>query len=221
MQSSAVRNRNQLIDNINQDADKIMQSVTGPAPQLQSEMEHENEFMHEKSGADTNWSGQGTMEVIRISQRNWSDLLARSGLATVDVLALFTFAVISRLSHNEPINLLWNLRTAAPFIVSWCLLSPWMGAYTRESTASLKEIPKHLLPGWAVSVPTTLAISGLINGAVPPLSFIVVSVVSTFIALWLFRSLYVLAAGDTSDAEQRDAGPLEMFAMLSTLLKRW
>lgn len=208
----------QFIDEVNKDADQIMQSSTSSTA---APMVEEEGNLQEKSVAETNWTGQGTAEVIRESKRNWSDLFARSGLATVDVFALLAFAAVGRLSHNEHLNILLDLQTAAPFIASWCLLSPWIGAYTRESTASMGTIPSCLLPSWVVCMPTALVIRGISRGAIPPTPFIIVSMVSTFIALWLFRSLYVLAVGDTSDAEQRSAGPLEVFAMIGTLLKRW
>lgn len=214
----AIKDQLQTIVEVSQDAENRMKEIVSGTTSL---MEDEQDLMSEKSVAETNWTGQSTAEVIRVSQRNWSDLMARRGLATVDILALFTFAVVGRSSHNEHSNLLLDLQTAAPFIASWCMLSPLIGAYTRESTASLGEIPIRLLPSWVISIPTALVMRGLSRGAVPPTPFIVVSMISTFVALWLFRSLYVLVAGDTSDAEQRSAGPLDIFSMINTLLKRW
>jgi hypothetical protein len=79
----------------------------------------------------------------------------------------------------------------------------------------------QLLPAWAVSIPLALAMRGAIKGAVPPLPFIVVSMVSTYVLIALWRQLYIAATGETSDGEYKKAGFLEVFKMLSALLRRY
>lgn len=52
-----------------------------------------------------------------------------------------------RVRHGEDGGILELLVTAGPFILSWCVLSPFLGAYTREATASQGKLALGLLPG--------------------------------------------------------------------------
>lgn len=166
-------------------------------------------------------SGQSDVESVRISSNNWSDLLARPGLLATDVLALLLFALIGRSSHNEGFDLSNLLLTAAPFLLAWLALGPLLGAYSRTSTAKLSSIPLRLMAPWAVSIPAALAIRGLVRQAVPPTPFIIVSLVSTLLLLSLSRAVYISLVGETSDEEYRQAGSLEIFKMIGSLMKRW
>ena len=175
----------------------------------------------EKGIQDTQWSGQSGLDVTVRSSNNWSDLQARPLLALGDVAALVAFASVGRGNHGGNVNLFGSLVTAAPFVVSWLAITPFLGAYNREATASKGGVPIKLLPGWVVAVPTALALRGALKEAVPPTPFIIVSMLATlgFTSAW--RVLYILALGETSDEETRSAGFLEVFRMVATLVKRW
>lgn len=170
---------------------------------------------------DTDWSGQSNVEETRVSQRNFGDLSSRPGLVFGDTLALFAFATIGRNSHNEGVDVLGIISTAAPFVLSWLAMSPFLGAYTRKATASQTQLASGLLLSWAVSMPVALAVRGALKGAVPPVPFIGVSMVATFALLYLWRTLYIKAFGNTSDDEYKSAGFMEVFKMVGTLIKRW
>ena len=142
-------------------------------------------------------------------------------MVIVDVLALLTFAAIGRSNHGEGIDIASLLGTAAPFIGSWLLISPLLGSYTRDATKSRNGIPIALLPSWLVSVGLALAVRGLLTGAVPPVPFIIVTLVSTLGLLSVYRYGYIALVGETSDEEQRKAGALEVFKMVGSLIKRW
>ena len=66
-----------------------------------------------------------------------------------------------------------------------------------------------------------LSIRGLLKGAIPPTPFIIVSLISTYVLLCLWRFSYVVLVGETSDKEYKTAGFLEVFKMVGTLMKRW
>jgi hypothetical protein len=202
-----------IVDKLNAEADQF--AIAGGL------MDAEEEEPIEKAVRDTNWSGQSTMEEVTRSQSNWNDLLTRKGLAVVDMMALLAFAAVGRSSHNEGFNIVADITTAAPFVASWLLLSPFLGTYTRAATASYKSVAGRLLPGWAVCMPVGLTVRGLSRGAVPPVPFVVVSLIATYLALLLGRCAYVLLAGSTSEEEQRSAGLLELLPMVSTLMRRW
>ena len=72
-----------------------------------------------------------------------------------------------------------------------------------------------------MSVGVALAIRGYFKGAVPPTPFIVVSLVSTLSLLSAYRYVYISLVGETSDEDQRNAGALEVFKMIGSLIKRW
>jgi Protein of unknown function (DUF3054) len=177
--------------------------------------------VEEKDVASTKWSGQSDVETSRISKNNWGDLAARPGLLSGDILSLLLFAWIGRSNHNEGLDLLNVLGTASPFIISWVVISPLLGAFSRKATSSIKSIPIQLLFPWAVSIPGGLVIRGLLKGVTPPVPFIIVSMVATFVLLTLWRVLFVSAVGGTSDEEYRKAGSFEIFKMIGTLIRRW
>ena len=170
---------------------------------------------------DTQWSGQSDVEMTTVSQKNYQDLLTRPGLAFGDVASFIVFALIGRSNHKEDIGVFTALFTAAPFIISWLGISPFFGAYTRSSTASKGNIPTGLVLGWGISMVSALSIRGVIKGAVPPTPFIIVSLLSTFTLLCLWRLFFISAFGSSSDDEYKDAGFMEVFRMVGTLVKRW
>ena len=175
----------------------------------------------ERAVRDTKWSGQSDLDVASRSQNNWNDVLSRKDLAFVDSCALLGFAAIGRGSHAEGMDILGVLGTALPFLVGWFLISPLMGSYSREATKTKGAIPSGLLLGWATSIPVALGFRGLLKGSVPPTPFIVVSLVSTLLSLCIFRYMYISLVGSTSDDETKDAGFLEVFKMVGSLIKRW
>lgn len=184
-------------------------------------VDKESDETTEKAIMDTNWSGQSDVEVTRLSTNTWSDLISRPALAFGDIASLTGFAIGGRLAHSEGINPLELFLTAAPFIFSWLFISPLLGAYSRDATSSRSNIPVKLLPAWGASIPVALVIRGLIKGYVPPTSFIFISLTVTFTAIFIWRNFYISAFGETNDKEYRDAGFLEVFKMIGTLIKRW
>jgi len=67
-----------------------------------------------------------------------------------------TFAAIGRSNHDEGLNLLETLGTAAPFLFGWFVVGPFLGTYNRKATASVKSVFSQLIPGWAVTVAITM-----------------------------------------------------------------
>jgi hypothetical protein len=175
----------------------------------------------EKGVRDTQWSGQSGLDIAVASSNNWDDLAKRPLLALGDVAALVAFASVGQGNHGESSDLLGGLWTATPFVLSWLAATPFLGAYSREATASKGGVLLKLAPGWVVAVPLALAVRGALKGAVPPTPFIGVAMVTTLAFTSAWRLLYVSALGETSDEETRSAGFLEVFKMVGTLVKRW
>ena len=199
---------------------KFIQKLTSEADQFAKEAGF-NVDVEEKEIADTKWSGQGDLDVVRVSQKNWGDLIARPGLLITDLVSFTVFATIGRTNHGEGLDPLSIVATAAPFVVGWVAISPLLGAYTRDATAKLSQIPLQLALPWAVATPAALALRGALRGTSPPIPFIVVSMVATFALLSIGRFAYISLTGETSDDEYRKAGSLEIFKMIGALLRRW
>lgn len=91
------------------------------------------------STSATNYSGQaGADSAASDGRKSYGDLGQRWGLATGDLTALLAFAYVGQVSHGGGEGGLGVLKTAAPFILSWFLVSPLTGAYLRAATCNVK-----------------------------------------------------------------------------------
>ena len=137
------------------------------------------------------------------------------------MLALLSFAAVGRNNHGEGLDMIGIIGTAAPFILSWFVVSPFLGSFSRSATSTKGGAPVGLLAGWVVSMPLALSLRGLYKGEIPPTPFIIVSMVATLAILSIWRVLFVSLNGGTSDKEFKSAGLFEVFKMVGTLVKRW
>ena len=124
-------------------------------------------------------------------------------------------------NHDEGLNLFEILSTAGPFLFGWFAVGPFLGTYNRKATSTVSSVFIDIIPGWALSLAAALSIRGVVKEAVPPVPFIIVSCIATYLLLTLWRSLYVFLAGGTSDEEYRKSGVFEVFKMVGSLVKRW
>eukprot|EP01041_Mallomonas_annulata_P012037 gene12037-25225_t len=198
--SPSERERLQWIKKLSTEADEIVKAAG-------FKLDEPDESIKEVS--DTNWSGQSTVETTYVTGNNWGDLKIRWPLMIGDIIALITFAAVGRSNHAEDLNLIDTILTASPFLISWLFLSPLLGAYSQNATASKLGAFTGLLPGWTLSIPLGLGLRGLMKGAMPPTPFIVVSMTATLVLLSVWRLLYVTLFGETSDKEYRKAGVFE------------
>jgi Protein of unknown function (DUF3054). len=125
-------------------------------------------------------------------------------LATLDFAALVLFAGIGKANHDTTtgaIDLQSTLSTAAPFVISWYATSPFTGIYDSTSSTSksggddgtILEAGKIAAKGWIVAIPLGCALRGVIKGYVPPVPFVVVTMIATLILLGGARVLYAAA----------------------------
>lgn len=135
--------------------------------------------------------------------------------------AFLLFAAIGRSNHAEEVDVAQTVLTALPFLVSWLLVSPWLGAYSRQATSSISAIPLGVAPSLAVGTISGLAMRGAIKGYVPPVVFSVLAFVFPFVLICISRVTYLKLFGATSDEKEKDAGALEVFKMIGTLIRRW
>ena len=219
--SEKEQERLEFIKKLNNEADDLARAAGFEVPEENYEDWEDNE--EEKEIIDTQWSGQSGLDVNIKSSNSWNDIINRPLLALGDTSALWIFSSIGRANHAESGDAFGTFVTALPFIVGWFALSPLLGSYSMEATAT-RSIPytaTKLLPGWAIGTVGGLALRGLSKGVVPPTPFIIVTCIATFSLLLLWRFFYIAAFGETSSGEYRKAGFLEVFKMVGTLLKRW
>lgn len=171
---------------------------------------------------DTAWRGQAGLDVSDSTDgdKSWGVLADRKGLVVGDLVALTLFAYIGRASHGMAAFDLGVLVTALPFFVGWFSLSPLLGAYTKTATATAGDAAKSLVPAWGVSIPFAIFLRALSKGGeVPPLPFAITTMVFTFVALLGWREVYT-AFNPTGEGDKQ-AGILDGFRMITTLLQRW
>lgn len=122
----------------------------------------------------------------------FSTPLDRPLLALVDVLALFVFASIGKASHTGPAGSVDPISvavTAFPFVISWLLTSPATGVYSNDPRVNglLQTTALQVVKGWVVAIPLGCVLRGVIKGYVPPLPFVIVTLIATLVILVLAR----------------------------------
>lgn len=117
--------------------------------------------------------------------------LHRPVLALVDAAALTGFAAVGKASHGADgaLDVLAVLSTALPFLLAWFATSPLTGVYqdTDKSRSLVTANARQVVPGWAVAVPLGCLLRGVLKGYVPPVSFVVVTLIATLVILVLAR----------------------------------
>ena len=149
--------------------------------------------------------GQYQTTTLRMSQINEEDEsgistskdipsspLDRPILSGIDAIALLIFAGIGKASHSADgsLDIGAVLVTAFPFLISWFLISPLVGSYTPDATRDVKSATIQAAKGWILAIPMGCVLRGVIKGYIPPLPFVVVTMISTLIILCLGRAGY-------------------------------
>lgn len=130
-----------------------------------------------------------------------SSPLDRPVLAILDTIMLLVFAAVGKASHSSVDGyglldvLLAVAQTAAPFLLSWFLVAPLLGGYTPMATsADWKQSTIATTKAWIVAVPLGCLLRGIVKGYMPPLPFVIVTLIATFVLLVGGRLLYTTAA---------------------------
>ena len=141
--------------------------------------------------------GETNDDEIVQSSNVLSTPLDRPLLAAVDMVALIGFAAIGKASHSADggLDVGAVLATSFPFVTSWLLTSPLTGVYTEDSKDGnvVSEAFVKTARGWVLAVPIGIALRGVIKGYVPPVSFVIVSLIATLVILGGSRVLFTIA----------------------------
>ena len=123
-------------------------------------------------------------------------------LMALDVASLTAFAAVGKTSHapDGSVDAAAVAVTAAPFVAAWLGTSPWTGVYRSlavNENDNLRQVAVaaivQTVQGWALAVPLGCVLRGVIKGYVPPVPFVVVTLVATLVILGGTRTLYALA----------------------------
>lgn len=114
-------------------------------------------------------------------------------LAAGDVAAIVAFAALGVRSHASSGGLLYILETAAPFVVSWLAIAPFVGAYRGELLTNPRALVGRTLLAWAVALFPGIALRALIRqSAFPALSFAATTFLIIGVLLLGWRLLFAL-----------------------------
>lgn len=149
----------------------------------------------------TSYLGMGKNKFSFQSTDNTYDTLwERPLLLLCDILCLFIFASIGKAAHNTAgdIDVLAILLTALPFVIAWVGTTPLLGLYNGDATTTSSEEGEGILSptlirltkGWIVAIPLGIVLRGILKGYIPPVPFIIVTMISTWVILATVRYFY-------------------------------
>ena len=131
------------------------------------------------------------------SESSISTPFDRPVLAAVDIAALMIFAGVGKASHSADgsLDVAAVAMTAAPFVALCFLASPATGIYTPDDRGENLILGTAIktAKGWALAVPLGCALRGVIKGYVPPLPFVIVTLIATLVILCGARIIFSVA----------------------------
>lgn len=124
------------------------------------------------------------------SQRLWIVLIG-------DVLVFLIFSVIGTYSHEGLMGIGQVIWTALPFILSWFLIAPFLGAFRRELMTRPKAMALKTMLAWLAAWPLGVALHFVFDwhviSVVSTLSFALVTLITNAIFLLIWRVPFALA----------------------------
>jgi Protein of unknown function (DUF3054) len=124
-------------------------------------------------------------------------------LACLDFVTFLLFAAIGKASHTSTESAFLEIQsimlTAAPFIVAWYMTSPFTKVYyskkknTNETNyMMILDSIQQTAKGWIIAVPIGCILRGIMKGYIPPLPFVIVTMISTLVLLGFVRLIFAL-----------------------------
>lgn len=114
----------------------------------------------------------------------------RPALAALDFFSIVLFAFVGTSSHNSASDYLAVMAVAVPFLLSWFATTPFLGLYSQDATSDKVSAFKATAKGWIVAIPLGCVLRGLIKGYVPPLPFVIVTMIATLVVIGGSRVAY-------------------------------
>lgn len=105
-----------------------------------------------------------------------------------DAIVFLLFALIGTKSHGEAIDPVKVVTTALPFAAGWFIAAPFVGAFSRQKTATPGKMALWTFLSWLPALVIGMTIRGItVDHKVPPTSFIIVAFLSNTVFLLLWR----------------------------------
>lgn len=121
-----------------------------------------------------------------------------AALVVGDALSFLVFAGVGRNTHSEASGLaaLGQVAlTALPFALGWFLVSPWVGAYRRAATDTVRRMLTRTELAWLASYPAALILRVLLApDHQMPITFAIVILLANAVFLGVWRSAFALVA---------------------------
>lgn len=116
-----------------------------------------------------------------------------------DAIVFLIFAAVGRRSHGEAASISSFLQvagTAAPFALGWFIIAPFIGAYRRRQTTGIGNMAQRTALSWLAAWPVAILFRGIaVDRAVPPWTFILISLISNMVFLEAWRVLFAWLSG--------------------------
>lgn len=105
-----------------------------------------------------------------------------------DTIVFLVFAFIGISSHKEAVDPVKVVTTAAPFALGWFIVAPFIGAFSRKKTAEPAKMALYTILAWLPSLVLGMTFRGIaVDHKVPPLSFVIITLISNTIFLSIWR----------------------------------
>lgn len=119
-------------------------------------------------------------------------------LGAGDVAAIVTFAALGVRSHATTGTVPYVLETAAPFVVSWLAIAPFIGAYRSDLLTQPRRLLTRTLLAWALALfPGVLLRTVIRQSVFPQLSFAVTTflIIGLLLCGWRWLFSWLLGRG--------------------------
>jgi short subunit fatty acids transporter len=114
-----------------------------------------------------------------------------------DFVAMFFIVLVGRVSHAfSAADFLGGLWVAAPFIISWFLVTPWFGLFRPAVSQHWRSLAPRLLLAWCIlGLPLAMVLRALFLGRSIPEGivpvFALVMLGTTTVTMLLWRLVYI------------------------------
>jgi len=107
-----------------------------------------------------------------------------------DLIVLYLFMMLGRMSHQESLGFLAVTETAVPFVIGWLISVVLVGAYKLEQLQTYSGAAKKAVLAWLIGMPLGFIIRALILQRWFHWSFIAITLVGTLLFILAWRMLF-------------------------------
>ena len=109
-----------------------------------------------------------------------------------DLLMLLLFAWLGQAEHQTTSTFLRLLEVAAPFAIAWLLVGGLRGLFQIRHYRNYSSMLKGTAQIWIAAIPLGTVLRAWYNGSgIVQVSFLLVGLISTFVLLVAWRTLFV------------------------------